>query len=564
MKLRLLIAFIAFTIGLNAQTITSVTPNSANAGETLQVTITGNDTNFQSISGASDVSFNRLSSYFTASDINYISDTEVSVMVTIPSSAPTGSYDLTVVESFNYLQFEDALQITNNNNTITGNITIDVDGNGCSDSDLNMAGIKVMITTGTSESYTFTNAAGDYIFYVLAGEYVVTPVTELINFAASPLSATINFASTGNLTEIQDFCLTPNGVHNDVSLSILPFGPARPGFDAYYRLAYTNNGNQMMTGTVSIDYDDSILDYVSSTVLPTSQSTGYIAWDYTDLAPFETRVVDIVLNVNSPMETPAVDIDDLLEYNALITPDVDDETPTDNIAKLDQVVVGSYDPNDKAVTEGAEISIDDIDNYLHYLIRFQNTGTFAAEYVRVQDMLSDELDASTLEIVSSSHPYRGTLTEGNRLQFFFDSINLPPEIEDEPGSNGFVAFRIKPAGTVGLGSVIENTAEIYFDFNFPIITNTVATTVTLLSTSAFDFENSIVLYPNPALNALNIDNQSLSEITSVRIFNQLGQLVKAAGTLHDGQMSVGDLQSGTYYVRISSDKGIATKKLIKL
>ncbi|HEY0091221.1 MAG TPA: T9SS type A sorting domain-containing protein, partial [Flavobacterium sp.] len=192
---------------------------------------------------------------------------------------------------------------------------------------------------------------------------------------------------------------------------------------------------------------------------------------------------------------------------------------------------------------------------------------FAAENVVVKDILASNLDVSTLEIISASHDYRSTLTDGNKLEFFFEGINLPPESTDEPGSHGFVAFKIKPTSDVVIGSVIENTAEIFFDFNFPIVTNTVATTFIVLGNNSFDFEDGILLYPNPAANTLNINFKSLSGIASVRILNQLGQLVK---TIHDidesrtNTLAVEDLTTGTYFVQITSSKGTSVKKVIKL
>jgi uncharacterized repeat protein (TIGR01451 family) len=321
-----------------------------------------------------------------------------------------------------------------------------------------------------------------------------------------------------------------------------------------------------MSGTIDFTFDDTRLDFVSATATPTSQTLNNLNWGYVNLLPFESRTIDITLNVNSPMETPAVNIGDALPFTATANPVSGDETPNDNTANFNQIVVGSYDPNDKAVTAGSEIDISDVGDYLHYLIRFQNSGTFAAENVVVKDMLSSNLDKSTLEITSASHPYRSALTSGNKLEFFFENINLPPEISDEPASHGFIAFKIKPAGTVGVGSVIENTADIYFDFNFPIVTNTVATTVTLLANKDFGLKDSILLYPNPAGNILNIEIQSSFGTASVKIFNQLGQLVKTINKIDTSQtntIAVGDLKTGTYFVQITSDNGTSIKKLIK-
>lgn len=53
-------------------------------------------------------------------------------------------------------------------------------------------------------------------------------------------------------------------------------------------------------------------------------------------------------------------------------------------------------------------------------------------------------------------------------------ILLPPKSQDDPGSQGYFKFKIKPNANAILGSKIHNTAEIYFDYNLPVITNQVS------------------------------------------------------------------------------------------
>jgi uncharacterized repeat protein (TIGR01451 family) len=569
MKKLLLFTFFALSLGMNAQTITSVTPNTGDAGETLQVTITGNNTEFLSISGPGAVYFYNTAgqSYFFAISMDLISDTVANFMVDIPNSAATGNYTLSLYDENNSYTLPNAFFVTNNNNTITGTITVDTNNNGCDGADPHPGGIKVVLDGTSNDTHTFTDSAGHYTFYVGAGNFTVTPEPEMPYFSSTPPSATLNFPTVNSLNQTANFCIAPNGVHNDLTISILPIMVARPGFDASYRLAYRNNGNQVLSGSVNFVFDDSRLDFVSANPTLTAQTANNLYWNFTNLMPFEMRYIDVVVNVNSPMETPAVNIGDMLFFSATVNPVAGDETPADNVSEYNQTVVGSFDPNDKAVTEGSQIALADVDEYLHYLIRFQNSGNFLAENIRVEDFLSANLDASTLEVVSTSHPYRSTLTQGNRLQFFFDNINLPPESENEPGSHGFIAFKIKPVSTLVVGNVIENTADIYFDFNFPIVTNTVSTTVALLGNPDIDFDNAIRLYPNPAGNVLTIENLTSSEIMSVKIFNQLGQLVKAVDDFDASPrtvIAVDGLTTGTYFVKVNSNNGTATKKLIKL
>jgi uncharacterized repeat protein (TIGR01451 family) len=452
-----------------------------------------------------------------------------------------------------------------NYNTITGNIKLDLNGNGCDVADEAVANLSLALTSGIEiHGNTFTNASGNYTSYIPWGNQTITPHFENPYFSVSPPSFTSAFSGTGN-TQTVDFCIAPNGVHPDLKVSMFSLFPARPGFDATYKIAYQNQGTETQSGSVTLNFDDAILDFISATPNIDSQSANTLSWNFTSLAPFESREITFIVNVNSPMEIPAVNNGDILTFNAQINAVQTDETPADNTFTFSQMVIGSFDPNDKAVSKRV-MALTSLDEYLLYTVRFQNTGTAAAENVVVKDMLSDKLDLVTLQMVSSSHPYRAMLTSGNKLEFFFEGIELPASSVDEPGSHGYVTFKIKPRNNLALNDIIENTAGIYFDFNFPVVTNTVSTTVSELGTDNFatvDFS----LYPNPVKNTLTIALKGAVAVKSISIFNALGQLVKILpNTFEDNIITadVSDLDTATYFVQAISEKGKTSKKLIKL
>lgn len=147
----------------------------------------------------------------------------------------------------------------------------------------------------------------------------------------------------------------------------------------------------------------------------------------------------------------------------------------DNFDRDCNVVVGSYDPNDKAAipTGYGDKNYLRANTDLNYKIRFQNTGTDTAFRVVIIDTLSQYLNWSTLRAGASSHPYRLNVYPGGILHFVFDPIALPDSNVNEPASNGFVQFQISQKPDLPDGIVIENTASIYFDFNEAVVTNTV-------------------------------------------------------------------------------------------
>ncbi len=142
-------------------------------------------------------------------------------------------------------------------------------------------------------------------------------------------------------------------------------------------------------------------------------------------------------------------------------------------AELCLEVIGAYDPNDKNANPrgyGEEHYIDQ-NTGIEYFIRFQNTGTDTAFNVVVLDTLSPSFDVSSLQLGASSHPYDLRIIENYILEFTFADIQLVDSFTNEPASHGFFSYELKQNEDVALGTMIENSAAIYFDFNLPVITN---------------------------------------------------------------------------------------------
>ena len=442
---------------------------------------------------------------------------------------------------------------------IAGHTKLDVNNNGCDITDINYPNLNFSITDGSNTDLLISNLSGNYYMAFSAGNHTITPNLENPSyFNISPTSFTANFPTqTSPLT--QDFCVTANGVKSDVEVILLPTSPARPGFDANYKLVYRNKGNQVENGIVSLTFDDARLDYVSSNPVYNSSAMNSFTWNYTNLQPFETREIEIVFNVNSPMETPSVNIGNVLNYTTTITTANTDETPTDNTFTLDQTAVGSYDPNDKTCLQGTTITPSEVGKYVHYVIRFENTGTYPAENIVVKDMIDlAKFDITTLVPLKSSHDFF-TRISGNKVEFIFENINLD---FNDATNDGYVVFKIKTKPTLVLGNTFSNNVNIYFDYNFPITTNTYTTTVAALSTQDFDFGTYFSLYPNPAKDILNIQAKQGTAINSIEIYNQLGQVVMAV-TNSVNAIDVSSLASGTYFVKINSEKGSANAKFVK-
>jgi uncharacterized repeat protein (TIGR01451 family) len=444
--------------------------------------------------------------------------------------------------------------------TVLGNTRLDENANGCDTTDVTIPNQRFTITSTVSGTI-ISGENGSYSIPVQAGSHTLSPVLENPSyFNVAPASVTVSFPSAAT-PFTQNFCITPNGIVHDIEVSILPNGPARPGFDAFYKIIYKNKGNQVANGTLNFSFDDAVMDLVTANPINDGNAVNSLTWNYTNLLPFETREISLTFNINSPMEIPAVNGDDVLLYNATILI-ATDETPNDNSFNLNQTVVNSYDPNDKTCLEGTTITPSMVGQYVHYVIRFENTGTFAAQNVVIKDMIdTTKFDITTLVPQSSSHNFITRITNTNKVEFVFENINLP---FDDANNDGYVAFKIKTKPNLVLGDMFSNSANIYFDYNFPILTNTATTTVTALGTQDFDFEKYFTVYPNPAKDVLHLETKAAIGVKELNIYNILGQMVQVVtNPENNASIDVTNLKTGTYFIKVTTDLGTANAKFIK-
>ncbi len=239
-----------------------------------------------------------------------------------------------------------------------------------------------------------------------------------------------------------------------------------------------------------------------------------------------------------------------------------------SVAHTCGVLSGAYDPNDKTgypFGYGDKHFIDqnqDID----YTVRFQNTGNDTAFKVVIRDTLDTRfLDLSSIEFGASSHSYEPTLYDKNILQFTFDNILLVDSFTNEPASNGYVRFRIKQKKDVLIGSKINNSVAIYFDYNPPIITNVSQHTVgkpIFLTTKIGEINGgnvAVQVSPNP-FNEQTVfkigENGPLSINGIFELFDVNGRLVRQANFDKNAfVLDRKDLPVGVYIFKIKTMDG---------
>lgn len=439
----------------------------------------------------------------------------------------------------------------NKYNKIEGEVKFDNSGN-CDSQSYTISNYKFKLNQFENQ-YFYSNQNGYYKIFTPFLENTIFPLGfDNDYFTVNPSSAHADFSTYGN-TEIIDFCLSPNGQHNDLEVFIIPLQTPRPGFDIDYKIIYKNKGNTSLSGNIEFSFQDGLFDFVSSTPNADIQNPGALIWNYSELNPFETREIFLTLNLSTTAATG-----DEVELTAVINPLDGDETESDNTFILTQTVVNSYDPNDKTCLEGASILEEQVGEYVQYLIRFENTGTAEAVNIVIKDEIdASKFDINTLTPIDSDYNFYTKITD-NLVEFIFENINLPFE---ENLNTGYVLFKIKTLDTLESGDIFSNGANIFFDYNDPIITN-VYTTLILDNLSTDDeVENtSIKIFPNPTDGILNIiSNDSISK---VELFDAKGRILSV---YNDSQktINISSYPKGIYILKIHTKKAVSSHKIIK-
>jgi hypothetical protein len=83
----------------------------------------------------------------------------------------------------------------------------------------------------------------------------------------------------------------------------------------------------------------------------------------------------------------------------------------------------------------------------------------------------------------------------------------------------------------------------------------------VLSTDIF-FKNNFSVFPNPTSSSLNIENNSNIAINATQITDINGRVVKEIKGITN-QINISELNTGVYFLKITTDQGTGTTKIIK-
>jgi len=440
-------------------------------------------------------------------------------------------------------------------NLITGTVRFDSNNNGCDTHGLLPSFTKVNAVHNGSTSSIWTTNTGYYSFLAQMGDYTISPDLTGMPYFTSSASTPISFNALDGTIVTQDFCISADGVHPDLEVTAGAFNGITAGSSQRYWLTYKNKGNQVLTGNITFAYNNNALTVTGIYPGYTTNAPGLLTCNFTNLQPFEMRTVMVTMQVNTPTSPYPVNIGDVLNFTLTGNSTQTDETPEDNQIDFHQTVQYSQDPNNIVCLEGDTVSVNKIGEYLHYTINFENIGTAAAGFVVVTNEIdTTKYNVQSLQVLNSSHRVTATLT-GTTLKFRFTNINLAPN------ARGSVSFKIKTLETLTAGDAVMSRASIVFDENEAIVTNEAISTFAVLGKEDFT-NNTIKVYPNPTSGSVSIIANSL--INVLELYDVQGRLLQSAKVNStSAALDITNKPQGMYILKVISDNGIATEKILK-
>ncbi len=448
-------------------------------------------------------------------------------------------------------------------NVMKGNIYEDLNANCIKDSaEMGLQGRIVKAMPGNY--FATTDVQGNYTLFVDSGTYTVSHIPPQYAMQSCPAlsgsyTVTINAASPHSFGNNFADTLTSHCADLTVSMSTSYLRACRKNS---YIIHYKNTGAvDAVNVTLTVNFPAEIIPLSSS-----------IPWT----APYVFNLDTVragksgFIGITDSLSCNAT-VGDTLCATATISTTSSECDTTNNRSGDCHLVINSCDPNglevQSQVNDGGYVTQENItySDSLTYLIRFQNIGNDTAFTVVVRDTLSQYLDAASIFNITTSHASTFRIYEQGICEWTFNNILLPDSATNALLSQGFIKFTVLQTAGNPTGTIIPNTAAIWFDYNQHITTNSTFNFIQSISSvpSLIHSEASALLYPNPFHSSATLVLNQLLQNAELIIFNVLGEEVRHLKNISSNVISLerGNWVNGIYGYRVvQGDKMILQGK----
>ncbi|MFT6715518.1 MAG: hypothetical protein ACJA0Q_000145 [Saprospiraceae bacterium] len=578
MKYITILCAILFNFSMLANT--TVTPSTANAGETLTVTITSSTAKF--IQGSSTVYFSFASIWDIANSINYTDDTTAVVNITVPITTFNGTYNAGAIIYYSSGNASVPFIITGNpqpailgvspsNATVNETLQVTITGDNTHFTQGSASSVKFSFDQASTTSINSYNAVNDSLLYV---NITVPPNVKTGSYSVNitnPRDGSVTYYSALYITGFNPkiTAVSPDTLTAGTTLSVSITGSEthfNQGSTSSLSLYLGQSGNAITSYTT---INDSLI--TANVQIPTNTKTGKynltISNNIDGYLTYSNQVYVIGANPQIVSITP-----DTLKAGTTLNVTISgsetrftqgsSSTVSLYFSQASATVNSTSIVNDSTISvnitvdpssiseTGALVISNSIDGSLYSNIYIQQIGAV----VGTSTTPSSSLAGNTITVVISDPD--ATFTQINPCCVLFGggiitnnftilndstiSVNITIPIEVGDGNYDVIvygedfqkSFRVASAFKVG------TTTEV----------STINSTTTLV-------------YPNPADSWITVESKN----STVMIFDLKGQLKLSNNSKSDiKNIDVSSFTSGVYFIKVISENSSKDIKLIKL
>jgi len=431
-----------------------------------------------------------------------------------------------------------------NASLITGYVFNDLNEDCVKDiSELGIANVPIHVDALNITVYS--NADGFYQLRLGVGTHTITQLDVPYWTTVVCTTQTVIINTLDDTAENINFSNTMSDIGVDLIANISHTAHRR-GFKNVSHLNIQNAGTIAQTTDVivTVDYPNGLIP-ISANPEWSSKIGSTYNWLNPSLAVNETQM--IVISDSVSIEESLGEILTVTGSIQIMPTELDE---SNNSFTNSGEVVGAVDPNDIIVTpkgigdEGLILP----DQVLTYKIRFQNVGSFSARNIKVSCEIPIGIDLNSINFIQASHP--NLLSKQNRmLTWYFENIELPDSISNEPLSHGYVEFSCQPIPDCPPHTFIINSAEIRFDFEKSVETNKVINTI--LNAPPKD-QVELFLFPNPTKDVIYFYFDEDNPFDKIDLYGLSGEKLNIKYQINNGlvKLNIAQLPKGIYLIKV--------------
>ena len=439
---------------------------------------------------------------------------------------------------------------------LSGSILYDFNDNGCDINDIPASNTTFYIEDNVYNRYLSSNELGSYSTFLYSASTTITPILEnSSSFTISPTELAIN-ESEFEVTMNQDFCITTSTESEVLNVYIIPIDDARPGLNSRYKIIYKNIGTSVLSGELVLNYMNDLMTLVISNPTYNESSAGSLKYLFSNLLPFQTREIEIILNLNSSTNPIPVVAGDILSFSLIGR--YGPNQSLENEFEMIQTVIQAPIPCGILGVNGPTIPNESSEDFVHFVLNFENTENATVQNLAVKINLDPtKFELSSLKPIYANHSFSSRISPNGKVEFYFKDINLTT---DSSTNNAHILYKVKPKNTVVAGDILLTSANVYLDNNNPIASNVFSSEIQNTLGLIPSNQQKIRFYPNPVVDVLNFETNET--IINFDVFDMTGKLLLSHSAT-ENNINLNELNKGLYIVKVNTAQNVFVIKIIK-